>query len=101
MSTCGHGGRNFGRLSPETCDLLRVLARARAEAAPAYLHRSTALAFERRWSKLLAISVASALARSIVCTKAELSCSSVKSGHKPFIQDVLTEGRVDVSVGAP
>ncbi len=84
-----------GRFSEETCTFLRDLAQARAESAPGYLRKATARAYERRWGKMLSISVAGALARSIVCTKEELACSPASSGREPWLQDVLTAARFD------
>ena len=84
-----------GRFSQETAEFLRELASAKAEASPDYLRKSVARAFERRWSKMLSIAVARACARSIMWSKAELSCSPAEAGGEPWLQDVLTAGRFD------
>ena len=84
-----------GRLSRETCELLRDLAHARAQCAPRYLRKATAFAYIRRWSKMLSISVASAVAQSIVCTKEELAAAPARSGQAPWQQDVLSAARLE------
>ena len=84
-----------GRFSSETCAFLRELAGARAEAYPRYLRASAAAAQLRRWSKMLSISVARALAESLLLPKSELVRSHAVGGRAPWVQDVLAEGRFD------
>ena len=82
-----------GRFSDETADFLRQLANAKAQAAPRYLRRSTAVAYERRWSRMLAVSAASAHVRSLVLDKDSLSNSAAPAHGAPWLQSLLTEAR--------
>ena len=86
-----------GRFSGETCEFLRDLADAKASASPAYLRRAVALGYEKRFGRVLAISAAKTLARSIVCSKLELACAPADGDHQPWLQDVLTERRFDIA----
>ena len=44
----------------------------------------------------LSISVANAVADSIILSKSELACSMAPGVPSPWLQDVLTEGRFDL-----
>jgi hypothetical protein len=86
-----------GRFSAETGEFLRQLSESRARSAPAFLRRPTALAFERRWSRMLACTVASSLCASLLLDKDALAAESSTAGIQPWLQDVLTECRHDCS----
>ena len=84
-----------GRFSKETCKFLRDLAATRAAQAPRYIQRSVALSFQRRWRKMLSISVTKVLAASLLLPKNELSCLPASGSHGAWVQDVLSEGRFE------
>ena len=84
-----------GRMREETVDFLDCLARAKARAVPVYLQKSAALAFRRRWSRMLAVSVASSFAASLLLTKAELRNTPAKDGLAPWLLNVLAEARLE------
>lgn len=88
------------RFSTEMCEFLRDLAYAKALAAPAYLRRAAALAHERRWSKILGIAVARAIAQSVLFSKEELACAPTTGHNEPWLQDVLSAARLE-PVGSP
>ena len=58
-----------GRWSDEAAELLRQLALAKAREAPALLAHSAALAWERRWTRMLGTACAVAFAESLVANK--------------------------------
>ena len=60
------GSETFGRWDPEALRAIAVLARHKAEEAPALLRRSAALAWHRRWMGLLSVAAQTALAESIL-----------------------------------
>ena len=71
-----------GRWADEACDFVRLLARARAKAAPESLRRSTQLAFTLRWTGLLSV----AAQRAFAATLLDLS--------SPVLSEVLTDARL-------
>ena len=89
-----------GRYSQETSRLLQDLAQAKAATVPAYLRKHTALVMERRWSKMLSISIAGTIARSIFLSKDELRCSPIGVGNSPWLQDVIVESRLAMQPSA-
>ena len=44
-----------GGLSAGTMDFLQELAEAKAASSPAYLRRAAAIAYQKRWSKMIAV----------------------------------------------
>ena len=82
-----------GRFSGETVEFFRQLAAAKSSSAPSYLRTSAAAAYERRWSRMLAVGVASAHAASLLLSKDELVQLGSGAGVEPWLQDVLTEAR--------
>ena len=84
-----------GRFSKETCDIIRDLAWARAESVPGFLRISAAKAFEVRWSKMLAMSVANAFAASLLSSKEALACEPAPYGGAPWLPDLLSETRFE------
>ena len=55
-----------GRWSATCCQFVRDLAEAKSRAAPRRLQRSTARAWEDRWSGMLAVAAQDALAATLV-----------------------------------
>ena len=55
-----------GRWSDEGADFLWQLAQAKAREAPALLFHSTALAWERRWTRMIGTACAVSFAESLV-----------------------------------
>ena len=55
-----------GRWSKQCLDTIRALAHAKAREAPHRLRRAAALAWERRWTAMLSVTVQSALASTLV-----------------------------------
>ena len=90
-----------GRFSAETAESLRQLAGAKAQSAPSFLRGAVAAAFEKRWSRLLALSVASSLADSLLLDKEALENVCAPAGREPCLQTVLAEGHDDVAGGWP
>ena len=84
-----------GRFSEEAVDFLKQLSWARARAAPSYLRKATAHAFERRWTRMLAVTTASAFANSLLLPKEALRCQNVHDAAEPWLADVLAEARHD------
>ena len=82
-----------GRFSTETGEFLRQLAAAKALTVPSYLRGSAAVAFERRWSRMLAMSVASSHAASILMDKGSLVQADHGASAQPWLQDLLTESQ--------
>ncbi len=84
-----------GRFSAETVDFLRQLAEAKALSVPSYLRASAAIAFQRRWTRMLAVSAASSYVDSLLLSKESLVVGSQGPGREPWLQDLLTESRGD------
>ena len=82
-----------GRFSDEVGDFLRQLAQAKSISAPWYFRASTAAAFERRWSRMLAVCVATSCMEALLLDKDELANVSATVGREPWLQDLLTESR--------
>ena len=82
-----------GRFSEETADFLKQLAWARARASPSYLQKATAHAFERRWSRMLAVTASSSFAASLLLPKASLRCENAADAASSWLGDVLAEAR--------
>ena len=82
-----------GRFSSETLEFLQQLAHSRSQSAPAYLRRSTALAYERRWSRMLSCTIASSLAASLLLDKDTLANESSQGAREPWLQDIIAEAR--------
>ena len=90
-----------GRFSVETCEFIRQLAGAKAQTVPAHLRHSTAIAFERRWSRMLAVSVSVAHLESLLLDKEVLATSAPRSAREPWLQALLTESRAELRTGNP
>ena len=89
-----------GRFGGETVELLRQLAQARAQTAPRLLRSAAALSLFRRWSRIMACSVARATAAALVLDKEALRISTA-AGHSrrpPWLADVLADARRDLQV---
>ena len=80
-----------GRFSKETAEFLESLALSKAESEPRHLRGPTAAAFLRRWSRMLAVSVASAHAWSLLSDKSALAGDAAAMGKMPWLQDVIIE----------
>ena len=89
-----------GRFSVETVEFLRQLAEAKALTVPAFLRASAAVAYQRRWTRLLAVSVATAFAESLLAEKDVLVTLDHGVAREPWLQDVLTGARHDVGDAA-
>merc|ERR1712194_508455 len=64
------------------------LAQAKALEAPRALQKSTALMWERRWTRMLSVSCASAFAASLVSPKHELEDCVVAGGEVPILSEL-------------
>ena len=84
-----------GRLSTETVDFLLQLARARARMVPSYLRQASTYAFFRRWTRLLAVTAANALAASLLEDRHRLAAEPALDGGLPWLLDMLAECRHD------
>ena len=82
-----------GRFSEEAADLIRQLSFAKARAAPAYLHKATVHARERRWSRVLAISAASTYTASLLLDRAALEAEAAANGPAPCPIEVICVAR--------
>ncbi len=91
-----------GRFSPETVEFIRQLADAKALGVPEYLRAPTAAAYQRRWTRMLAVSLASSYANSLLRTAEDVGCGGAGVCREPWLQDLLTESRSDTfwSAGA-
>ena len=81
-----------GRLSTETVVFLQQLAEAKSLSAPGYLRASTAAAFFRRWTRLLAVSVVVSHSESLLAA-ADSVPSAEPCCQEPCLLDFLTEAR--------
>ena len=84
-----------GRFSQELGDFLRQMAQAKSSSVPWYLRSSTAAAYERRWTRMLAVCAATSHLQSVLLTKEELANLSAPMGREPWLQDLLAESRHD------
>ena len=89
-----------GRFNLETVEFLRELAEAKALTVPAFLRASAAVAYQRRWTRLLAVSVATAFAESFLAAEDALVTLDHGVAREPWLQDVLTGARHDVGDAA-
>ena len=80
-----------GRWSDESAEFLEELAYARARAALPALRGATALAWQRRWSRLLSTACARAFAQSLVAPTGLLQTAST-DGTAPALSDLLGRG---------
>ena len=85
-----------GRWSDEAATFLEELAHTRARDAPPALRFAAVLAWQRRWSRLLATATANAFASSLV-TPASDSAVGPADGPTPALCDLLCSG----ACGAP
>ena len=67
---------------------------------PPLLRASAAVAYQRRWTRLLAVSVATAFAESLLAEKDVLVTLDHGVAREPWLQDVLTGARHDVGDAA-
>lgn len=82
-----------GRFSSETVEFLRQLSEAKAQTVPSYLRASAARAYERRWTRMLAIGVAPAHTAFLLLDKDSLVQADHGLGTEPWLQNLLTEAR--------
>ena len=85
-----------GRWGDEALDLVRLLARAKARAAPPLLRRSAQQAWQSRWSGILAVAAHRALAASLL--DLDLGAVACVDGVEPPLGDALAVG---ASAGSP
>ena len=78
-----------GRWSSEAVAFLEDLAHARARDTPPHLRYAAVLAWQRRWSRLLATACASAFATSLVAPAGGLAAGST-DGPAPALSDLLS-----------
>ena len=82
-----------GRFSAETADFLQQLAGAKALTVPAYLRRSAAVGYQRRWARMLAVCAASSFVESLLVGKECLVALDRGPSREPWLHDVLTGAR--------
>ena len=63
---CHGRSRTGGRWSDEAAEMIRLLSHAKAREAPSYMRCQVALMWERRWTRMLSVTCASAFAASLV-----------------------------------
>ena len=80
-----------GRWSTEAADFVEQLAYARARDAPARLRLATALAWKRRWARLLGTACANAFANSLVALAGDITAPTC-DGAAPALSDLLGPG---------
>ena len=80
-----------GRWNEEGVVLMRLLAKARAREAPKHLRRSTSLAWERRWTRMLSTVCAVAFAVSLVDPVKNCESARHTGGEPPLLADLLAE----------
>ena len=90
-----------GRFSNETAEFIQHVAASKAQAAPRYLRKSAALAFERRWSRMLAFCVASAHCSSLSLDKSCAISTIPGGGREPRLQELLTAAQRKLGDSAP
>ena len=82
-----------GRFGAETSEFIRQLAGAKALSVPRFLRAAAATACERRWSRMLAMSVASAHTASLLLDRNSLVQMDTGGGIEPWLETLLTEAR--------
>ncbi len=82
-----------GRFSEETVEFLRQLAASRAQSVQTFLRGSAASAFERRWSRMLAMSVAASHVSSIPLEKDAFVQADHGVRIAPWLQSLLMKDR--------
>ena len=76
------------RWSAEASAFVKAFAHARARDAPAYLRWATALAWQRRWTRLLGTACANAFARPLVAPAGDVATAPC-DGSTPGLSDLL------------
>ena len=87
-----------GRLSQEAVEFFQLLAKARARRAVRPLRQSAEYALYRRWTKLFAVTAASAFAASLVEDHNHFRHASAPDGFLPWLPDLLSAARHDIPV---
>ena len=82
-----------GRFSTETQEFIRKLADSKARSCPSYLRGAASAAFQRRWSRMLAATVASSYIGSLLENKTAVLAEPAVDGSTPWLQQLLTEAR--------
>ena len=77
-----------GRWDEEAAGFLQELSWCRAQSAPVHLRAAAALAWERRWARMLAVACSSSFARSLVMPPSSLALV-VADGNTPELCDLL------------
>ena len=77
-----------GRWSREAAEFVEELSHARARAAPPLLRFAAALAWQRRWTRMLAAACGLAFAHSLVAPAGDLGAASAE-GVAPPLSDLL------------
>ena len=80
-----------GRWSSEAADFVEELAFARAREAPRLSRFATALAWQRRWVRILSTAAANAFARSLVAPAGDLAACTFDGGP-PELCDLFARG---------
>ena len=88
-----------GRMSMETLQFLTDLSFAKARTAPAYLRKAIQFAFLRRWTRMLAVSVAAVFTASLLEDSETLQLLETSDGAAPWLGDLLSEARHDDPIG--
>ena len=93
LSRTGNQGNDTGgRFGTEAVQLLRLLARHRADSVPAHLRPATITSCATRWSGLLAV----AAQRAYAATLLELPpAAELGEGPMPDLHEVLADARWD------
>ena len=78
-----------GRWSDEPADLVWQLAQAKSREVPAFMNRTVALAWERRWTRMMSTVCAVSFAASIMEPSESDACCCTE-GESPSLAEVLT-----------
>ena len=80
-----------GRWSEEAATFVRLLAKAKARAFPSILRRSLQLAYQQRWTGLLAVAAQRALASTLLELPVD---EAAADGEEVWVEEVLREARL-------
>ena len=82
-----------GKFSSETVDFLQQLGEAKALTVPSFLRTSAAVAFQCRWTQMLAVSAAASYAESLISAEDSIASAGQDMCREPWLQALLTEAR--------
>ena len=84
-----------GRCSAETTEFLRQLAEAKALTVSSFLRSSTSAAYQRRWMRMLAVSVVASFCESLLSSQDSIPSAGQSLCREPWLQDLLMAARAE------